>query len=148
MPDASRSSESPLKRIAASIEIDAECEGVYRLWVPENFPKVMLGVEEVREIDSTHLHWRAEIWGHCAEWDAEILTQIPNQRIAWRSVTGLPISGAIDFADLGGRRTRVSLALEFDAPEIAEAEIAAITSRTNGDLERFRRFVETRRPSR
>jgi len=45
----------------------------------------MAGVKEVRQLDDTHVHWHAEIWGKDKEWDAEIIEQVPDQRIAWRS---------------------------------------------------------------
>lgn len=38
----------------------------------------------MRQLDDTHVHWHAEIWGKDKEWDAEIIEQVPDQRIAWK----------------------------------------------------------------
>ena len=61
----------------------------YDQWTQfEEFPRFMEGVESVRQLDDTHLHWVAEIAGKTQEWDAEITEQTPDQRIAWTSTTG------------------------------------------------------------
>ena len=48
----------------------------------EEFPRFMAGVKEVKQLDDTHVHWHAEIWGKDKEWDAEITEQVPDQVIA------------------------------------------------------------------
>ena len=60
----------------------------------EEFPRFMQGVEEVRQLDDTRLHWRASIAGKMEEWDAVIITdQIPDQQVGWRSTSGSENSG-------------------------------------------------------
>jgi uncharacterized membrane protein len=38
-----------------------------------------------------HRRWKTK------EWDAEITEQIPDERIAWRSTSGVPNSGVVTF---------------------------------------------------
>ncbi len=55
-------------------------------------------------MDDTHLHWAAEVAGKREEWDAEIVDQRPDERVAWRATTGKGNAGVVTFDRLG--RTR------------------------------------------
>ena len=50
-------------------------------------PRFMAGVKKVTQLDDTHVHWHAEILGMDKEWDAEITEQVPDERIAWKSIS-------------------------------------------------------------
>jgi len=137
-----------METIEKSIEVDAPLQAVYNQWTQfEEFPRFMQGVEEVRQITDTRLFWKAEIWGKAAEWEAEIYEQIPDQRIAWRSVTGHPNAGAVNFQSVGENRTRVTLTMSYEplgvVEKIADA-LGIVTARVEGDLKRFRDFIEER----
>ena len=61
----------------------------YNHWTQfEEFPRFMNSVQEVKQLDDTHLQWRASVAGMHKEWDAEITEQIPDERGvetgAWR----------------------------------------------------------------
>src|SRR5439155_14869385 len=84
--------------VEQSIEVEAPLRTAYNQWTQfEEFPQFMEGVQEVRQLDDTHLFWRADIAGKTAEWEAEIYEQIPDSRIAWRSTSGAPNAGAVSF---------------------------------------------------
>jgi uncharacterized membrane protein len=75
--------------IETSVEVEQPVRTVYNQWTQfETFPQFMEGVEEVRQLDDTHLHWRAKIAGQERQWKAEITEQTPDQRVAWKSVDG------------------------------------------------------------
>ena len=75
-----------METIEKTIEVDAPLTTVYNQWTQfEEFPRFMEGVKEVRQIDDTHLHWKAEIAGKEKEWNAEIVRQVPDQVVAWPS---------------------------------------------------------------
>jgi uncharacterized membrane protein len=137
-----------METIEKSIEVDAPLREVYNQWTQfEEFPKFMSGVEEVRQLDNKRLFWRAEIWGKTAEWEAEIFEQVPNQRIAWRSIVGAPNAGAVSFQPIGADRTRVTLTLNYEplgAVEKIGDALGVVSGKVEGDLQRFRDFIEER----
>ena len=62
--------------IEETVEVGVPVRTAYDQWTQfEEFPRFMEEVREVRQIDETHLHWVAEVAGHDAEWDAEIIEQ-------------------------------------------------------------------------
>ena len=60
----------------------------------------MEGVEQVQQLDETHLHWVAEFGGTRHEWDAEITEQLPDERVAWRNTDGKENAGVVTFHTL------------------------------------------------
>src|SRR5215210_6851125 len=94
--------------VEKSIEVDVPVSTAYNQWTQfEEFPRFMGGVEEVRQIDDTHLHWRAKIAGITREFDAEITEQRPDERIAWRSTDGSTHAGVVTFHRLGDTTARL-----------------------------------------
>ena len=90
-----------MSTIATSIEVNVPVQTAYNQWTQfEDFPRFMEGVKEVHQTDDRHLHWRAEIGGEEKEWDAEITEQMPDQRIAWKSVGGAMNEGSVTFESL------------------------------------------------
>jgi len=64
--------------------------------------------------------WVAEIAGTHEEWDAEIVDQVPDQRIAWRATTGTTNDGIVSFESLGANSTRVTLDLDVEPEGLKE----------------------------
>ena len=137
-----------MHHVEKSIEVDAPVSMVYNQWTQfEEFPHFMHGVESVHQVDDKRLHWKAEIGGKHLEWDAEIFEQIPDQRIAWRSTTGPLNTGMVNFESLGPNRTRIYLKVNYEpegAMEKAGSAMGMVGSRIEGDLKRFRDFLEKR----
>jgi uncharacterized membrane protein len=130
-----------------SIEVNVPVSTAYNQWTQfEEFPQFMKGVREVRQIDDTHLHWRAEIGGKEEQWDAEITEQIPDQRIAWRSTSGARNSGVVSFYSINDSKTRVVLKMEYGPrgflEELGDA-LGAVKARTREDLRCFKEYLES-----
>ena len=141
-----KSHDSDKSTMEESIEVNVPVSTAYNQWTQfEDFPKFMKGVLEVRQIDNTHLHWRAKIAGKEEEWDAEITEQVPDQRIAWRSTSGAENSGVVSFHKISDSKTRIMLQVDY-APQDTVEEVGdamgAIRMRTRGDLKRFKKFIE------
>ncbi len=131
-----------------SIQIDLPVRTVYNQWTQfEDFPHFMEGVEKVNQIDDVNLHWVAEILGQHREWDAKITEQIPDERVAWTNTDGTTNAGVVTFHRIDDNTTKIMLQMEFDPDGFAEKAADAlglVKSRTKGDLERFKTFIEER----
>jgi uncharacterized membrane protein len=137
-----------METIEKSIEVEAPISTVYNQWTQfEEYPHFMEAVEEVKQMDDKRLHWRATVGGKEKEWDAEIFEQVPDQRIAWRSISGAKNSGMVNFTPLGTGRTRIVLKLNYEpegAMEKMGDALGVMTRKVEGDLERFKEFIESR----
>ena len=138
-----------MERIEKSIEVRCPVRAAYNQWTQfEEFPRFMTGVKEVRQLDDTHLHWHAEIWGKDKEFDAEIVEQVPDQRIAWRSTTpDAPNAGSVRFEPLAADRTRVRLTMEYEPQGAAEKigdAVGILSKRVQTTIEEFKKFIEAR----
>ena len=104
-----------MSKIEKSIDVAVPVRVAYDQWTQfEEFPRFMDGVESVKQVDDTHLHWVATIGGVRKEWDAVITQQEPDQRIAWNATNGAENAGAVDFHRLDDSMTRVNLTMDID----------------------------------
>src|SRR3954466_2192565 len=101
--------------IEEAVEVAVPVSTAYNQWTQfEEFPRFMEGVDEVRQLDDTLLHWAATVAGKRAEWDAKIIEQVPHRRIVWESVDGKQTRGTVSFEPAGSAgRTRVRLAMSY-----------------------------------
>lgn len=134
--------------ITKSIDVDVPVRTAYDQWTQfESFPHFMEGVDQVTQLDDTHLHWRATIDGKTQEWDAVITEQNPDERVAWRSTSGQPNAGVVTFHRLGPDQTRVTLQMEWQPAGVTEKVGSALgfdDRQIDGDLTRFKQFIEER----
>jgi uncharacterized membrane protein len=134
--------------IEKSIEVDVPVRTAYNQWTQfEEFPKFMDGVKEVKQLDSTHLRWKAQIAGKEKGWDAVITEQRPDERIAWKSTDGAPNAGVVTFHRLSDQKSKVMLQMDYEpegALETIGDSVGAVSLRVSGDLERFKEFIESR----
>ncbi|MEU3607529.1 SRPBCC family protein [Streptomyces sp. NPDC035033] len=132
-----------------TVRVNAPLRQVYDQWTRfEEFPRFMHGVVAVERSDERHLHWRTSIVGIRREFDTEIVDQLPDERIAWRTVGGgTHQRGVVTFTPIDATHTRVRLAMEMEPEGPAERAAAAlgiVSARVAGDLRRFKHFVEDR----
>ena len=134
--------------IEKSIEVEVPLSVVYNQWTQfEEFPRFMEGIERVEQLDDKHLHWCAEVGGKKEEWDAEITEQMPDKRIAWHSTSGKLNAGVVTFHYIAPNKTRLMLQMEYDPEGIVENvgdKLGFVSRRVEGDLERFKKFIESR----
>jgi uncharacterized membrane protein len=137
-----------MSTIEQSIDVAVPVRTAYNQWTQfEDFPRFMDGVEEVRQLDDTHLHWRTRVGGRAKEFDAEITEQLPDERIAWSSTEGVDQAGVVTFHRVDDGRTRIMLQLEAEpegAVEKAGDALGLLKRRVKGDLERFKQMIEER----
>jgi uncharacterized membrane protein len=135
-------------KMEASVDVKVPASTAYNQWTQfEEFPRFMQHVERVRQIDDRHLHWEAKMAGKKVEWDAEIVEQIPDKRIAWRSTSGAHHAGVVTFHRLADDQCRVMLQLEWEpygADEKVGSFIGLPQSQISEDLDRFAGYLEQR----
>ena len=134
--------------IRKDIDVAVPVKTAYDQWTQfESFPQFMDGVKEVVQLDEKTLRWRANVGGKEQEWEAEITEQVPDHHIAWRSTTGSPNAGSVMF-DPADDKTRVSLELSYEPQDAGEKfgdALGVLDRRVDGDLKRFKDFIEERR---
>jgi uncharacterized membrane protein len=137
-----------MSRIVESIDVEVPVRVAYDQWTQfEEFPRFMDGVKGVEQLNDTTLEWTAEINGVERSWQAEIVEQEPDQVVAWRSTNGAKNDGRVSFESLGANRTRVTLELEVEpegAVEKAGDALGFVERQVEGDLRRFKEFIESR----
>jgi uncharacterized membrane protein len=137
-----------MSTIEQSIDVAVPVRTAYNQWTQfEDFPRFMEGVEEVRQLDDTHLHWRTTVGGREQEFDAEITEQRPDERIAWDARRGADQSGVVTFHRVDDHHTRIMLQLEAEPEGTAEKigdALGVLKRRVKGDLERFKEMIESR----
>jgi uncharacterized membrane protein len=130
------------------VDVSVPVTVAYNQWTQfEEFPRFMEGVKEVRQLDDKRLHWQAEVAGKDESWNAEITEQLPDERIAWKSTSGARNAGVVTFHRLDDSKTRITLQMDYDPEGVVEnvgAAVGVVDRRVQGDLERFKEFIEAR----
>jgi uncharacterized membrane protein len=137
-----------MAEVLESIQVDVPVRTAYNQWTQfEEFPSFMEAVEQVQQLDDTHLRWVAEIGGQRAEWEAEITEQAPDERIAWMATGGKGNAGVVTFAPLEPDRTEVTVQIDW-APEGTVENIGTALGlddrQVKQDLARFKELIEDR----
>ncbi|MDL4812990.1 SRPBCC family protein [Actinomadura opuntiae] len=137
-----------MSTITESVNVTVPIRVAYDQWTQfEEFPRFMEGVEEVRQLDDTRLHWTVRIAGVTREFDARITEQLPDERVAWTSLEGPRHAGVVTFHRLDDDTTRVTAQMEFAPEGLVEKagdRIGALNRRVKTDLQRFKTFIEAR----
>jgi len=137
-----------MAQVTKSIDINVPVRVAYNQWTQfEEFPRFMEGVEEVRQLDDTRLAWKAKIAGKAEEWTAEITEQHPDHRVAWKSTSGARNDGVVTFHQLEGDMSRVTVQMDFEPDGMVERVgdmLGMVDRRVQGDLDRFKEFIESR----
>ena len=134
-----------------TIHIAAPIEEVCAVWChPENFPRVMSHVKDVRKVGDNHYHWVVSgPGGVSVGWDAVVTQFIPNQVLAWSSVPGASVrhAGIVRF-DREDSGTRLHIRMSYNPPGGTLGHLLAATfgadpkSAMDDDLARFKSVME------
>jgi uncharacterized membrane protein len=140
-------------RVRESVRLEVPVAEVYRFWRRlENLPRVMTHLNRVTETADGKSHWvAAGPAGLAVKWDAEIVNDVENRLLAWRSLPGSDVvtEGSVSFdAARGGRSTQVSVQLQYAPPAgKAGALLASLFGREPSqtireDLRHFKQLLE------
>ncbi|MGW7487528.1 SRPBCC family protein [Streptomyces sp. NPDC054786] len=138
-----------MSTVKETVEVEVPVHTAYNQWTQfEEFPKFMEGVERITQLDDRHNHWTTKIGGVRREFDTEIIDQLPDDRIAWRTTSGdTQQKGLVSFQRLDTTHTRVELMMEFEPSGAAEKTAdmtGTIARRVKGDMQRFKDYIEHR----
>ena len=137
-----------------SVRLECPVDEIYRFWIRlENLPTFMENLISVDDLGGGRSHWVARGPAEVPiEWDAEIINQIPNKVIAWRSLPGGDVvtAGSVTFRPARGedRSTQLTVTLQYDPPA---GKIGAMVAKLFGeepsqtvkeDLRRFKALME------
>jgi uncharacterized membrane protein len=125
---------------------------LYSLWRNlENLPRFMSHLTSVERLTDTLSRWKAEgPAGAPVEWNAEIINEVPNRLIGWRSIEGSDVvsAGSVHFDEVRPGQTRVRVRLQYSPPagKVGDA-LARLVGRDAAtqireDLQRFKQMVE------
>lgn len=146
--------------ISKSLTINKPREEVYKYWRQlENLPRFMFHLKEVKQIDPKRSHWVAQLADSTlakalgpVEWDAQIIDEVENERLVWKSVEGARVdnAGEVRFVDApGGRGTEVHATIQYRPPAgqlggtIMKLFNPTFQQMIKQDLRRFKQLLET-----
>ena len=138
-----------MSKVEESIEVSVPVSVAYNQWTQfEEFPQFMSGVNRIEQRTATLTHWSAEVDGVSREFDAKVVEQIPDERVAWTTVGGdVHQAGVVTFHRLDERKTKVMLQMEHDPQGVAETaadKLGMVKRQVTQDLKRFKSFIESR----
>ena len=137
-----------MSTVTESVDVAVPVRTAYNQWTQfEEFPRFMEGVTEIQQLDDTTTHWKTEIGGVKREFDARITEQLPDERVAWTSMSGSKQAGVVTFHRLDESHTRVTAQIDFEPEGVAEQagdKLGIVDRRIKGDMKRFKSFIEER----
>ncbi|MEU9192343.1 SRPBCC family protein [Streptomyces hundungensis] len=138
-----------MSKVEESVEVAVPVGVAYNQWTQfEEFPQFMSGVERIEQRTPTLTHWVTKVDGVSREFDAEIVEQIPDERVAWTSVGGdVRQAGVVTFHRLDDGHTKVMLQLEHEPHGVVEnagEKLGLVKHQVTQDLKRFKTFIESR----
>ncbi|PSK98451.1 polyketide cyclase/dehydrase/lipid transport protein [Murinocardiopsis flavida] len=138
-----------MSEIAETVDVEVPVGLVYDQWTQfATFPEFMAGVVDVVQHGDTRMTWEIVIGGRHRRFDAEVVEQVPDERIAWRTVDGVTHDGVVAFHRLDAERTRVTLRMRTVPEGTVDTlgdRLGLVRGRVKDDLRRFKHFIEERR---
>jgi uncharacterized membrane protein len=147
--------EGGSRRVVKSITVDRPRSDIYAFWRDlTTLPRFMHHLEsvEVAAGDDRRSRWRAKApLGATVEWEAELIDEVQDERLSWRSIEGSQVhnAGTVTFRDADvGTGTVVHVELEYDPPggplgvAIAKLTGEEPETQTSADLRRFKQLME------
>jgi uncharacterized membrane protein len=142
-----------MQQLKAGVTVNKPIEEVYKFWKnPLNYSRFMDQIESVQLTSGGRATWKAKApAGLSVEWDAEIVTDRPNELISWQSVDGSEVRnlGTVRFRRAAGTRgTEVELEMEFHPPagvvgeKVVKMLEAIPKTQLKNDLRRFKQLME------
>jgi uncharacterized membrane protein len=132
--------------VQQAIDVAVPVETAYNQWTQfEDWPEFMHRVTRVTMDDDCTVSFATKIWGKTKEFEAQIETQRPDERIKWRVSEGISHTGVVTFHELAPRLTRIELNVDVEPGSLIEKAARGmrhIKRAMRADLHRFKAFIE------
>jgi uncharacterized membrane protein len=143
MPGVGKGRRMPVQQ---AVDVAVPIETAYNQFTQfEDWPEFMHRVTRVTQDDDCTIKFATKIWGKTKEFEAQIETQRPDERIKWRVSQGITHSGVVTFHELAPRLTRIEVNLDVDPGSLIEKAARGmrhVKRAVRGDLHRYKAFIE------
>ena len=132
--------------VQQSIDVGVPLETAYNQFTQfEDWTEFMHRVTRVTSEDPCTVSFATKIWGKTKEFQAKVVTQIPDERLKWRVSQGITHTGIVTFHELAPRLTRIELTMDVDPGSMLEKAargMRLVKRAARADLHRFKAFIE------
>lgn len=111
----------------------------------ESFPKFMHRVLSVEKTGRNKVRFDEKIWFGKRSWEAQITERRTNDRLVWKTTSGMSHRGVLSFHKLESHLTRVMVDMEFEPSGVIEkmaSGLRFVKRAVQADLARFKAYVE------
>ena len=127
-------------------DIAVPVDVAYKAWSDfEAYPKFMHRVVSVERKGRNKLQWEEKIWFSRRQWEAQITERRTNDRIVWKTTSGMSHRGVVSFHKIEPNLTRVMIEMEFEPNGMIEkmaSGLRFVKRAVQADLARFKAQVE------
>lgn len=87
-----------MAQIEKSIEIKAPIEKIYAVCSDiEGYTRFMEGAKDITMTGEKSAHWKMEMVGRTMEFDTEMIENVENEKVAWKSIGDFVATGSWKF---------------------------------------------------
>ena len=127
-------------------DVAVPVETAYAEWTKfDQWPKFMHRVQNVERKGNDKLHFQEKVWFSKRDWEGRITEQRKNDRIVWKTTSGMSHKGIVSFHELDNNLTRVMVEMEFEPNGMIEkmaSGLRFVKRAVQSDLARFKAYVE------
>lgn len=126
---------------------------VYNFWRRlENLPLIMKHIKNVQKLSDGKYRWEAEFSNRTFSWNAEIIEDIPNEKISWTTTDASDVrnSGTVEFYDAPKNKgTELRVTMHYTPSKSKLGRVVAsfldpvFSQMVKEDLKRFKHMMES-----
>lgn len=126
---------------------------VYNFWRRlENLPLIMKHVKNVEKTAEGKYRWEAEFSNRTFKWNAEIIEDVPNERISWTTTDASDVrnTGTVEFYDAPKNKgTELRVTMQYTPTKTKLGRVIAsfldpvFSQMVKDDLKRFKHMMES-----
>jgi uncharacterized membrane protein len=132
--------------VQQAVDVAVPIETAYNQWTQyEDWTEFMHRITRVSQDDPCTINFQAKIWTRTRDFEAEIITQRPDERIKWQVAQGITHTGVVTFHELAPRLTRIEINMDVEPGgmiEKAARGMRHVKRAVRADLHRFKAYIE------